>query len=69
MLAIELNCNELELAMPAIGNAMAGGNLLPSSLTATLGPEAPQIVQVEEVKTTINAAALIAALPYIPMSR
>jgi hypothetical protein len=27
MLAIELNCNELELAMPAIGNAMAGGNL------------------------------------------
>jgi hypothetical protein len=28
MLAIELNCNELELAKPAIGNAMAGGNLL-----------------------------------------
>ena len=26
MLAIELNCRELELAMPAIGNAMAGGN-------------------------------------------
>jgi hypothetical protein len=28
-LAIELNRNELELAMPTIGNAMAGGNLLP----------------------------------------
>jgi hypothetical protein len=25
MLAIELNCKELELAKPAIGNAMAGG--------------------------------------------
>jgi hypothetical protein len=44
----------LELAMPAIGNAMAGGNLLPPSLTATLGPETPQMVQVVAIVALLD---------------